>query len=391
MNVAFFRTDFYGHVNVGGSFTHTRGFLDGLEELGHTYFAVASGDLPLRAGARMYHVPYSSLFRNLPEILSIAYNRKLLREARSILKKEKPAFLYHRHSEFNYTTSILAREFGIPLVLEFNGSEVWVKKNWGRVHLERILERAEEIQLRAADVITVVSSVIKEDLVRMGIPASKVVVNPNGVDPARFRPDIDGAAVRANYGLGGKIVAGFIGTFGAWHGVEVLARAIKPTVERNPNIHFLIIGEGALRGTIERIIAADGVGANVTLTGSIPHAAVPEHLGACDMLLSPHVQNSDGTIFFGSPTKLFEYLGMGRAVVASGIGQIGEIMHDEENCLLMRHRDHEDLAEKVLRLAADPDLRSRLGAAARKDAVEKFSWKENARRAVDAAVKVMNR
>lgn len=385
MNVCFLRTDFYGHVNVGGSFTHTRGFLDGLEQLGHDYFVVSSGDLSLRAGARLYKVPYSRLYQNLPEVLSIAYNRKLIREARAILKNERPAFLYHRHSEFNYASSILAREFGIPLILECNGSEVWVKKNWGRVYFEHILQMAEDVQFQAADIVTVVSSVVKEDLVRVGVEPSKIVVNPNGVDPARFRPDVDGSAVRATYNLQGKIVAGFIGTFGAWHGVEVLARSIKPTVRRNPNIHFLVVGEGNLRGLIEQRIADDGVAAHVTLTGSVPHAQVPEYLAACDILLSPHVQNTDGTVFFGSPTKLFEYLGMGRAIVAAGIGQIGEIMHDGENALLMRHKDHEDLAEKILLLAADPGLRQRLGDAARRDAVEKFSWKQNARRVIDAA------
>jgi glycosyltransferase involved in cell wall biosynthesis len=199
-----------------------------------------------------------------------------------------------------------------------------------------------------------------------------------------FHPDTDGSEIVARFNLQGKIICGFVGTFGAWHGVEVLARAVKPTIQRNPYIHFLIIGEGTLRGEIERILRSDGVEEFVTLTGSVPHTEIPKHLGACEILLSPHVQNTDGTVFFGSPTKLFEYLGMGKAIVASSVGQIGEIMIDGQNCLLMKHRDHEDLAEKILYLVEHPDLRVKLGATARKNAIEMFSWQRNAQNVINA-------
>jgi len=388
MKILFLRTDYYGAINVGGSFTHTRGFLEGLTQLGHRYLVISSGDLPIEDRRTLHQIPYSKLYQNLPEVLSLAYNRTLIRKAWPILRSERPDFIYHRHSEFNFASSVLARRAGVPLVLECNGSEVWVKKNWGKVYFAKILKLAEEIQFLEADLITVVSSVMKDQLVRLGVDHSKILVNPNGVDPKRFRPDVDGSGIRDRLGLRGKIIAGFVGTFGAWHGVDVLARAIRPTVSRNPHIHFLIVGEGALRGEIERIIAADGVEASVTLTGSIPHDFVPEYLGACDILLSPHVQNTDGSVFFGSPTKVFEYLAMGKAIIASGVGQIGEILSDGVNALIMKHKDHVDLAAKIILLAENPALRQRLGRVARRDAEERFSWRMNAQRVVEAVHKL---
>ncbi len=384
MKAAFFRTDFYGAVNVGGSFSHVKGFLDGLRSLGHDYFAISSGALPVDRDARFYPVPYSPLFRNLPEILSLAYNLKLERAGREIMRTERPDFIYHRHSEFNYATSVLKREFGIPLVLECNGSEVWIKKNWGKVYLEPLLRWAEDVQFGEADVITVVSEVMKQQLVDLRVPAPKIVVNPNGVDTGLFRPGLDGAPIRKRYGLEGAFVAGFVGTFGAWHGVDVLARSIKRAAELVPRVHYLVIGDGALRAEVERIIRDDGVGAHVTLTGSVSHDDIPAYLAACDALLSPHVQNADGSVFFGSPTKLFEYMGMGLPIIASGVGQIGEIMQDGVNALMMRHRDHDDLAERLQQLSRDPDLAARLGRKAREDAEEKFSWRINASRVIDA-------
>ncbi len=384
MKALFLRTDFYGHTSVGGSFSHTKGFLDGLRKLGHDYVVVSSGVLPLGKDASFYHIPYSPLFRNLPEVLSIAYNSRVVRRTREIVRRERPDFIYHRHSEFNYSSSVIARRWGLPLVLEFNGSEVWVKKNWGVVYLEQILRRAEEVQLMAADLIAVVSHIIKDDLVRHGIDEKKILVNPNGVDPEQFHPDVDGGTIRRQYGLENKTVAGFVGTFGAWHGVDILARAIKPTLSRNPNVHFLIVGDGVLRGEVERIIREDHVADAVTMTGSVPHADIPHYLAACDMLLSPHVHNVDGTQFFGSPTKLFEYMAMAKPIIASGVGQIGEVIQDGVNGLLMEERDHNDLAEKILALAVDSTLRKKLGQAARSDAVQKYSWQQNARRVVDA-------
>lgn len=391
MKAAFFRTDFYGAVNVGGSFSHVKGFLDGLRSLGHDYCAFSSGTIPVDRDARFYPVPYAPLFRNLPEVLSLAYNLTLQRAARPIMRIEQPDFIYHRHSEFQYATSVLKREFGIPLILECNGSEVWIKKNWGKVYLEPLLRWAEEVQFAEADVITVVSDVMKQQLADLGVPAAKVIVNPNGVDTGLFRPGLDGSAVRKQLGLEGKFVAGFVGTFGAWHGVTVLARSIKRAAQLMGHVHYLVMGDGALRGEVERIIREDGVGDHVTLTGSVPHHEIPRYLAACDVLLSPHVQNTDGTVFFGSPTKLFEYMGMGLPIIASGVGQIGEVLQDGVNALMMRHRDHDDLADKLQQLAHDPDLAARLGRNARADAEAKFSWRINASRVIDAVDAIRKR
>ena len=383
MKALFLRTDYYGSASVGGSFSHTRGFIHGLQKLGHECVAISSGPLGLPATVPFHEVPYSRFFRNLPEVLSIAHNDRVIRSGSAIIEEERPDFLYHRHSEFNYSSSVLSRRFRIPLILEFNGSEVWVKKNWGVLYLESILRMAEDVQLAGAGRIGVVSNAVKQGLVDSGVDPQKIFVNPNGVDVEKFAPSVDGSAVRQKFGLQGNLVAGFVGTFGAWHGVEVLARSVRRTVELVPEARFLIVGDGPLRAEVERILQEEKSRKFVTLAGSVPHGEIPQYLAACDVLLSPHVQNSDGTVFFGSPTKLFEYMGMGKAVVASAVGQIGEILADNVNCLLMREKDHEDLAHQISRLAADSSLRARLGERARRDAVEKYSWERNAQRVID--------
>jgi glycosyltransferase involved in cell wall biosynthesis len=107
-------------------------------------------------------------------------------------------------------------------------------------------------------------------------------------------------------------------------------------------------------------------------------------LDACDVLVSPHVPLADGSEFFGSPTKLFEYMAMGKGIVASRLGQIGDVLSHEETALLVEPGDARELSEAISRLAKSKDLRERLGAAARRVAVAHHTWEHNARRVLDA-------
>lgn len=396
MKLLFLRTDFTGAQRVGGSFSHVKGFIGGLRELGVEVVTAAAA--PVDERCKFYPIEYNPFYSNLPEIASIAHNQTLKRELPKILDREKPDVIYQRHSEFVYAPSQIAEAYRIPLLLEVNGIETWVKKNWGLLIFGGLLARSEAVQFEAAKAMFVVSEALRAELLRQfDVPAEKVYVNPNGVDVSEFSDAIDACAffktlpqdLQARWR--GKFLCGFVGTFGEWHGVEVLAKAVKPTIEKNPNAHFVLIGDGKLRKTVEEILDEDGTREYVTMLGLVPHHLVPKHLSLCDVLLSPHVQNADGTAFFGSPTKLFEYMGMGKAIVAAGVGQIADVIHHERNGLIMKHRDHVDLAEKILYLAERPDLRQRLGQAARKDAVEKFSWKENARRVVATCEPFLNR
>ena len=101
-----------------------------------------------------------------------------------------------------------------------------------------------------------------------------------------------------------------------------------------------------------------------------------------DLRLSIFVDNSL-SMDFGSPTKLFEYMAMGKAIVASRLGQIGEVLVDNETAVLVEPGSARELADAILRLSGSRDLRERLGAAARRAAIERHTWKQNAQRVID--------
>ena len=102
------------------------------------------------------------------------------------------------------------------------------------------------------------------------------------------------------------------------------------------------------------------------------------------MLVSPHVPLADGSEFFGSPTKIFEYMAMSKGIVASRLGQIGEVLENEKSALLVEPGNVQQLSEALVRLAESSSLREHLGEAARQAAVERHTWKGNAQNVLDA-------
>ena len=254
-----------------------------------------------------------------------------------------------------------------------------------------LAKKIERLTFEKADLITCVSRPLKEQLVEMGIQADKIMVNPNGVDPDKYRPDIDGRKVRKKYGIEeAAIVIGFIGTFGAWHGAELLASAYVNVVKRNKNIHLLMIGDGLKLSEVKENLQ-ELEPSQYTLTGLIPQVQGPEYLAACDILVNPTVPNPDGTPFFGSPTKLFEYMAMGKAVVASGMDQMQEVLEQGRTALLVEPGNVLELEEALNKLVEDKELRCTLGINARKQVCEHYTWEIHTKKIIDKLIEIMER
>src|SRR5438067_10362227 len=131
-----------------------------------------------------------------------------------------------------------------------------------------------------------------------------------------------------------------------------------------------MIGTGPGLPRVRQIIVDGGAGEGAVWTGLVQQDQGPSHLAACDVLVSPHVPNRDGTPFFGSPTKLFEYMAMEKGIVASDLDQIGEVLAHDRTAWLVPPDDVGALAAGIQRLATDEDLRRRLGVEARRQALE---------------------
>ena len=390
----YLRTDLSFGVRAGGSVAHIAGVVNELGRFTGPVTVLTSDDIPtLKPDVDVHHVPPLESFWNFRELPTFLMNDAFDRASEGAVTR-RPAFVYQRYSLNNYAGLRIARRHGVPFVLEYNGSEIWMGRHWGRaLKHEALSRRIEQLNLSSADLIVVVSRAMRDGVVERGIDPESVFVNPNGVDPDRYRPDVDGSAIRERYGLRDVAVVGFIGTFGPWHGAEVLAHAFVKFVKDDPlcasAVRLLMIGDGATMPAVRRILREGGALDATVFTGLVPQEDGPAHLAACDLLLSPHVPNPDGTPFFGSPTKLFEYMAMGKGIIASDLEQIGEVLDHGRTAWLVRPGDVDALAGSLQRLIGDPQLRSALGAAARHEAVTRYTWREHTRRTIERLQEVV--
>jgi glycosyltransferase involved in cell wall biosynthesis len=374
---------------AGGMATHVAGFTEGVLSLGHRLRFISSGDVNVTGGeARVQVVPPCGAFNATRTLFELCCSLCFAVKAFSIANNPDPDFhnfdfIYQRYNRFNCTGVLLSIATGKPLLLEINGSEIWIAKNWDPIGQIGLLALIEKINFQCADLIVVVSEADRRMLRSEGIEDAKIVLNPNGVDTNTFRPGCGGIEIRRKLGLDDKIVIGFLGTFGPWHGATVLAEAAVLLTGR-PEYHFLFIGDGDQRPVAEAMLESGGASGNATFVGKVAHDQAPCYLDACDILVSPHVEMPDGREFFGSPTKLFEYLAMAKPVIGSRLGQIGSLITDGYNGLLIPPGDSRALTEAIDRLADGASLRSELGKHARETVAGNYTWRHNAARVFDA-------
>ena len=372
-------------TQAGGAASHIKGVVEALRSLGVELEIISNDAIAgFNSDGKGFTIIPPETIGGTRALFEIHNNLVFTRGAVPLIERAQPDFIYQRYARFSWAGVAGAVRTGRPLFLEYNGSEVWVGKHWDRVGSLALLERYEQLNLRAAARIFVVSEVERRNLEARGVAAEKVILNPNAVDVQKFRPFVGGAGIRDILGVTEtNLLAGFVGTFGPWHGVVELAKAIKTIPPRVP-LQFLFVGSGSLHGEVERLLQAERESGRVIFTGTVEHDSVPMYLDACDILVAPHVPLADGSDFFGSPTKIFEYMAMGKAIVASRLGQIGEVLSDNETALLVTPGDVNGLAAAIERFVNSDELRVRLGENARKTAVQEHTWTHNAQRVLDA-------
>ena len=388
--IAVLKSDFWFGVTAGGSIAHTVGVLDGMNQLGLEPRMWTSASIPGAAQLVpeiVVHPDHRPSF--VDEAGMAAYNRKFIDSVIEDVRRFDPAVVYQRHGVFSVVGLAVAQALSVPLVLEVNSSEVWVRRNWSRLQFDGLAEYMERTVFAGAERLILVSEALRPVVESMGGRPSAMTVVPNGVDVSRFFPDSNGEAVRAKLGIpADRVVCGFIGTYHKWHGVLFLAEQAVSLLQESPSLHLMMMGDGDLTGECKSILRKGGVEAQVTFTGMLSPDDVPEHLASCDILLSPHLPFEDGSRFFGSPTKLFEYLAAGRPVVASRLGQIGDVVQDGVNGFLIEPGSGEEFRTTVKGLAEDAVLRKRLGQEARAKAVRDHTWKSNVESALSGIVEI---
>jgi glycosyltransferase involved in cell wall biosynthesis len=399
----YLRNDFWARAQSGGSYGHTCYVAKELAAICDQFLCLVSQRFALLDELAVQQIVLDPPGTLLSENEMLAATRHYVRVLRPLFELLRPSFTYERLCLGNYAGSMLSQEFRVPHVIEYNGSEISMLKSFSgsRYIYEDVYLAAEDLAFDQATIISVVSEPIKEKLVERGVDEAKILVNPNGVDVTAYAPPdaAERASIRAELDFApSDVIVGFTGTFGGWHGIDVLAEAIPRIAVRAANVKFLLIGDGGLRHLIDRAVQQHGLEARVTRTGRVPQTSGARLLRACDLFVSPHSAHMVDSRFFGSPTKIFEYMAMGGAIVASDLEQIGEVLSpalrladlkasstrvSNQRAVLCTPGDIDEFVEAVCLLSERRDLCPPLGANARRAAATDYSWTRHVGRLVE--------
>jgi glycosyltransferase involved in cell wall biosynthesis len=398
--ILYLRTDIYNKPLIaGGSVSHTMGVLKGMVDLGYSVICASSlmldqlKNLKLDALVVLKNPARLKFLRwKLNCILS---NLFFTITTFRLCKKYKPDFLYQRYSILNCTGVIVSKLLQVPLVLEYNGSEVWLEKNWSSqkrwFSLLWLMQYCEKINIKYSSYIVVVSEALKEELIERGVQPHKILINPNGADVDMFNPAHlmhERELVRKKLNIENKCVIGFVGTFSVWHGINVLGEIIPMLVKNESQLHFLLIGDGPLCSSLKSALMQKGIGSDsVTFTGLLLPEQTRNYLAACDIYVCPTQPNPDGSRFFGSPTKLFEYLSMGKPTIASRLEQLQEIVspaislsdleyaHEKNSVGILVEPTAQSFYAAVLAVSKMPnDSKEKMGSNARERICTYYTW-----------------
>ncbi len=271
----------------------------------------------------------------------------LARRIYQVALQEKPAILHAHSPVLNAIAALwVARKLKLPLVYEIRAFWEDAAVDHGTTHegslRYRITKSIETRVCRRVDHVAILCDGLKNDLVERGIPAQKITPVFNGVNPDDFKPCAVDAEYLQQWGVAGKKIIGFIGSFYRYEGLDLLVRAFARIAAQQPDTLLLLVGGGEMEAELKELIAALGLTERVVLPGRIPHERVPGVYAMIDILAYPRYSMRLTELV--TPLKPLEAMAMGKVLVASDVGGHKELIRDGETGVLFKAGDEAALA-----------------------------------------------
>jgi PEP-CTERM/exosortase A-associated glycosyltransferase len=225
------------------------------------------------------------------------------------------------------------------------------KENGLRYKLTRALETH---ALKNASAVTTICEGLRKDIVARGIPADKVTVIPNAVDIDKFAVGgVADLALKHKLGLQDMRLIGFIGSFYAYEGLDVLLRAVPAMLAKLPDLRVLLVGGGPQDAQLRQLAKDLNIADKVVFTGRVPHEQVQQYYDLLDVLVYPRLSMRLTDLV--TPLKPLEAMAQGRVLAASDVGGHLELIEHGKTGVLFKADDPQSLAENVGALLAGQD------------------------------------
>ncbi|XLZ73174.1 TIGR04063 family PEP-CTERM/XrtA system glycosyltransferase [Massilia sp. SR12] len=310
-------------------------------------------------GLEFYRTPAASgALSKLPVLNQVAVINALAARLLEVAKEVQPDVLHAHSPALNAVAALrVGKKLGIPVVYEIRA--FWedaavdhgTSKEWGlRYRLTRAMETW---ALQRVDAATTICEGLRTEIIGRGIPARKIEVIPNAVDIGDF--SVGGARdeeLAAKLGMQGKTVLGFIGSFYAYEGLDILLNALPQMLAQRPDIRVLLVGGGPQDAALRAQAKALGIDGQVVFTGRVPHSEVQRYYNLVDVLCYPrHKMRLTDLV---TPLKPLEAMAQGRLMVASDVGGHKELIEDGRTGVLFTAGDAQALSQQVLALLEAP-------------------------------------
>lgn len=334
-----------------------------------------------------YRTPAKAWLNRIPVLNQLAVIVQLIRRLRQVAHELQPDILHAHSPVLNAIAALwVGWRLGIPVVYEIRAFWEDAAVDHGtsvegglRYRLSRALET---FAIRRADAITTICEGLRLDIIARGIPPGKITVIPNAVDVDSFQQAVNNLEQEGDLAhrldLQGKIVLGFIGSFYAYEGLDLLLDAMPVMLAVQPSLRILLVGGGAQEAALKSQAERLGLTSYLIFTGRVPHSEVQRYYNLIDILIYPRRRMRLTELV--TPLKPLEAMAQGRLLIASDVGGHRELIKDGVTGLLFEADNAQALMACVLQLIAAPQRWPELKAAARAFVEHERTWENSVSR-----------
>jgi glycosyltransferase involved in cell wall biosynthesis len=304
-----------------------------------------------------------------------SYAKQVLEEK---VREFMPDLIYERSAYLQTSGVEIAKKCNIPHFMEINSPHIEETKVFqGESWYEKKAINAENEQVNGSDMLLPVSSALKDFLIKnYRVPTDKFTVVPNAIDPKKLEySKLDADVISSKYGLKDKIVIGFVGSIFPWHGIDKMIKAISQ-LQSVENIKVLIVGDGEILPDLKKQAHSLGLSDLMIFTGKVPHKDVFAYIECMDITIGADSH------WYGSPVKIFEYGGMGKAIIAPDNIPVRDVMEDGKDGILVKP-NADSIREAMEILIGDPKLRRNMAQSFQQKVLTNHKWIDNAKRVID--------
>ena len=288
----------------------------------------------------------------------------------------KDADIIHAHNLYTGLYALkIAKKIGAKFIYTCHNG-MWCT-NDVNLYEKAIVRKLESKIMSEADISIAVSENLRRNIIQKGrVPEEKIVTIYNGVDTSFFNPNVNCKDIVERYDLEGYFTVVFVGRIAPAKGIEYLIKALKELEDYRvkailvgPFKYMFQEGKGKskyaeyLFSLVEKYNLQD----RVIFTDAVPRKDLPKYYAVGDVFVLP-------SIYEAMPMVLVEAMACGKPLIGSKVGGIPEVIEEGVNGFLFEPKNYKDLAEKILMLIEDENLRIKMGRIGRRTAEKEYSW-----------------